>query len=295
MPCQCARYSRWRWSRRLPPLRSQWHIAAASARSWSSPISHPPTGRAPPRARGNVAGPQAAAEIHRPRHPAFHRARTGAEPPTPAAVGRIPGIELAIAMAYAREYLYGPMNFEAIRLHAPWNQPNVPLLVGSLVLLFFALIGARAVFAMPIALTANWIFRVTAVHSPAAYFRAVRKSLFALAALPVWIGAAILFFAIWPPAAAMQRVALMVVVGVLVVEKSLRWFRKIPFACSYLPGKANLHVRLGAYGAGSCLSPTKGWNWSFGPCTAPPASPSYSPSCWRRRFGRGAARSRRRE
>jgi putative ABC transport system permease protein len=173
------------------------------------------------------------------------------------------GIGLAIAMAYAREYLYGPMNFDAIRLHAPWNQPNVPFLVGSLVLLFFALIGARAVFAMPIALTANWIFRVTAVHSPAAYFRAVRKSLFALAALPVWIGAGILFFGIWPPVAALQHVALMVVVGVLVVEKSLRWFRKIPFACSYLPGKANLHVRLGAYGAGFLFVADKGVELEF--------------------------------
>jgi hypothetical protein len=28
----------------------------------------------------------------------------------------------------------------------------------------------------------------------------------------------------------------------------LRGFRKIPFACSYLPGKAKLHVTLGIYG-----------------------------------------------
>ena len=173
------------------------------------------------------------------------------------------GIGLAIALAYAREYFYGPSNFDEMRLHAPWNQPNVPFLAGSLVLLFFALVGARAVFAMPIALHANWVFRMTAVHSPAAYFRAVRRSLYVLAAAPVWIASAILFFTIWPATAALEHVALMLVVGTLVVEKSLRWFRKIPFACSYLPGKANLHIRLGAYGAGFLFVADKGVELEF--------------------------------
>ncbi len=173
------------------------------------------------------------------------------------------GIGLAIALAYAREYFYGPASFEAMRVHAPWNQPNVPFLAGSLVLLFFALIGARAIFAMPIALPANWVFRITAVHSPAAYFRAVRSSLFALAALPVCLVAAVLFFVIWPPLSAAEHLALMTVLAVLLVEKSLRWFRKIPFACSYLPGKANLHIRLGAYGTGFLFVADKGVELEF--------------------------------
>ena len=87
-----------------------------------------------------------------------------------------------------------------------WNQVNGPFLVGSLVMLAFAVIGARAVFAMPIALPANWIFRITAVHSPAAYFAAVRKSLFAVAAVPLWIAAAIVYIAIWPLAPALEHV-----------------------------------------------------------------------------------------
>ena len=36
--------------------------------------------------------------------------------------------------------------------------------------------------------------------------------------------------------------------GVILVERSLYGFRKIPFACSYLPGKANLKVKLSLYG-----------------------------------------------
>jgi len=116
------------------------------------------------------------------------------------------------------------------------------------VLLSFAVIGARAAFALPIALPANWIFRVTAVHNPAAYFAAVRKSLFALAAVPVWTASAIFYFGMWPGRPALEHLAVLVVVGILLVQGALYQFRKIPFACSYLPGKANLKTKLGICG-----------------------------------------------
>jgi hypothetical protein len=45
----------------------------------------------------------------------------------------------------------------------------------------------------------------------------------------------------------------MVVVGILTVEIALHRFRKIPFACSYLPGKAKIHTRLGTVGIGFLL------------------------------------------
>ena len=38
--------------------------------------------------------------------------------------------------------------------------------------------------------------------------------------------------------------------GYLMVQFSLKGFRKIPFACSYLPGKANLHLKIGLYAMG---------------------------------------------
>lgn len=154
------------------------------------------------------------------------------------------GIGLAIALAYTKGLLYG---YADEGNGARWYQLNEPLLVGSLVLLCFCVIGARAVFALPIALPANWIFRVTTVHSPAAYFAAVRKSLFALTAIPIWIASTILYFAIWPGRPALEHMIVLVLTGVLLVERSLYQFQKIPFACSYLPGKANLNVRLGLY------------------------------------------------
>ena len=150
------------------------------------------------------------------------------------------GAGLAIALTYSKSLLYG-------QSRAPWDQLNRPLLVGSLVLLSFAVIGVRAVFALPLALPANWIFRITAVHRPAAYFTAVRKSLLILTAVPVWMVSLILYFSIWPGRPALEHMLVLVAVGVLIVERSLYQLRKIPFACSYLPGGANLNVKLGIY------------------------------------------------
>ncbi len=122
-------------------------------------------------------------------------------------------------------------------------------MVTGFVLLLFAVIGTRAVFALPATLKANWVFRVTAVDSPRAYFMAVRKALYGLTAAPVWIAAAILYFAIWRPASAAAHLAVLRLVGMILVERSIRDFRKIPFTCGYLPGKADLTRKLGAAGA----------------------------------------------
>ena len=172
------------------------------------------------------------------------------------------GIALGIGLVYARDLIYGPSSIDA-QAAGPWNRPNGSFLGASLIALFFAVIGARAVFAMPIALRANWVFRLTAVHSPAAYFRAVRRSLYTVAALPVWLATAAALFVIWPARDAAQHVALLVVLGVLLVELSLHRFRKIPFACSYLPGRANLNVRLGTWGIGFLFVAAQGVNLEF--------------------------------
>lgn len=161
------------------------------------------------------------------------------------------GIGLAISLVYLKDLFYGYSSLtDDLGLDAEasshWNQVNIPFLVGTLILLFFSIVGTRAVFVMPIELRGNWAFRITAVHSPAAYFSAVRKALLALGAVPVWI-ASLILLVIWPPIEALEHLAVLILTGVLLLEISLYRFRKVPFTCSYLPGKSNLNVRLGAY------------------------------------------------
>jgi len=148
---------------------------------------------------------------------------------------------LAIAFAYARSYLYGYAD-------NPWNRANVPFIAASVVTLFMAIVGARAVYALPASQPASWVFRLTAVHPPVSYFAAIRKSMFVLVAGPVWIACAILYLSIWPSRPALEHLALLAALGVFIVQRALYRFRKIPFACSYLPGRANLHVRVYAFG-----------------------------------------------
>ncbi len=148
------------------------------------------------------------------------------------------GIALAIAAAYFKSALYG-------EARGQWFELNM---LASLVLLFFAVTGVRAVYALPMDLRANWIFRTTAVHAPMEYFAAARKSVFALAAAPVWLASAALYFTIWPGTAAAGHLIVMALAGVALVYGFTREFHKIPFACSYVPGKTNLKVRLSFYG-----------------------------------------------
>ncbi len=173
------------------------------------------------------------------------------------------GIALGIGLIYTRDLIYGPSSFEAMQVDAPWDRPNGSFLAASLIALFFAIVGARAVFAVPITLRANWVFRLTAIHSPGAYFRAVRRSLYWVAGLPVWIAAGAAFFSIWPAGDAAAHLALMIATGSLLVELLIYRFRKIPFACSYLPGKANLHVRLGTWGLGFLFLAAQGVHLEF--------------------------------
>lgn len=129
----------------------------------------------------------------------------------------------------------------------PWRQANVPLLVSSIVVIWFAVIGTRVVFAMPIELRANWIFRVTSTLGLPDCLKASRRSLFALAVVPVWtIWAAVLLW-LWPWRQAMGHLAILGLLGTILVEACLYGFHKIPFTCSYLPGKANVYYLFFAY------------------------------------------------
>jgi hypothetical protein len=152
------------------------------------------------------------------------------------------GAGFAIALAYAKGLVYGESS-------GAW-QMNAPLARGGLVVLCFAAIGVRMAFVLPTALRANWVFRITQASSAAEYFAAVRKAMYTAGVAPVWVAAAIVYLAIWPGRAALEHIAVLALVGIVLVERLLYGFRKIPFTCSYLPGKANLTVTLGLYAIG---------------------------------------------
>lgn len=149
------------------------------------------------------------------------------------------GIGGAIALACARAVLYG-------RARHHWNSMDGPLLIGSIIVLCFSMIGVRVVFTMPIALKANWTFRITTIRPTADYLKALRRALLVLAAFPIWVAAAALFVTIWPLPQAAGHLIVLVLLGEILADFCVHGLRKIPFTCSYLPGKANIHLAFGA-------------------------------------------------
>jgi hypothetical protein len=118
----------------------------------------------------------------------------------------------------------------------------LPVLVATILVMCFSIVGTRVVMAMPLDLRANWVFRVSAVQSAPKCLGATRRALLALSAVPVWAGSAALLFALWPWRLSAAHMGVLVAIGLLVAECCLYGFYKIPFTCSYLPGKGHLHL-----------------------------------------------------
>jgi hypothetical protein len=55
---------------------------------------------------------------------------------------------------------------------------------------------------------------------------------------PVWIGSAGVFLWTWPWQPAVGHLVALALLGMVLVELSLSGARKLPFTCSYLPGKS---------------------------------------------------------
>ncbi len=120
--------------------------------------------------------------------------------------------------------------------------PAVPLLAATIILMGFWVVGMRAVFSLPLDLPANWIFRVTPVRAGSNCVTAMRRSLWALSVAPAWGISAVVFLAMWPWRAAVEHLVLLAVLGLTLVEFCLEGTQKIPFTCSWLPGKSNFHI-----------------------------------------------------
>ncbi len=125
-----------------------------------------------------------------------------------------------------------------------------------LVLSFFALAGMRALFSIPVDLRANWMFRITEQAAPHETLGAVRKLMFIACILPAVLFAAPMYSFLWGSATGMRFAVLVLLILLIVLEKLMRDFRKLPFTCSYLPGKSNLKLKFTMYAVVFILTTT---------------------------------------
>ncbi|MBZ5620649.1 MAG: hypothetical protein LAQ69_18280 [Acidobacteriia bacterium] len=127
-------------------------------------------------------------------------------------------------------------------------KPGVPIVVLSsagllaipLTLSFFAVSGLRAAFNLPAELRANWIFQVCESEERAAHIRAARKWIVVMGIVPLFLLLAPFEFIFRGWALALIHLSFALVLSVLMLNLLLVWFRKIPFTCSYFPGKTSM-------------------------------------------------------
>jgi len=129
----------------------------------------------------------------------------------------------------------------------PWFAPNVPVIIASVLVFFAGIIGMRVVMSIPLELRANWIFQITPVRGGPATLLANRQALYLLGLVPVWTAAAILFFSLWTWRYAAGHLLVLALIGITLTEVCLSGFYKIPFTCSYLPGKSKAHMAFQAF------------------------------------------------
>ena len=121
------------------------------------------------------------------------------------------------------------------------------VLSAPMVFSFFLLSGMRYVFSIPVELRANWIFRVTETDSRDCLLDGVEKVVLTLGVAPILV--LMLPIHVWLLGGAVAAVHFVEggLLSLILMELVLFDFEKVPFTCSYLPGKRNVTQTLVLY------------------------------------------------
>lgn len=117
---------------------------------------------------------------------------------------------------------------------------SVDFLMGTLMMMCLAVLGLRSIFSLPVSLRANWVLQITQLRPAEDYLAATRRAVMVMATIPVWLTAAALSLCYRPWTLAAEHLVVLAVAGSIVTDAVLIGAEKIPFACSYLPGKTNV-------------------------------------------------------
>ncbi len=150
------------------------------------------------------------------------------------------GFFLAVGLILMALYMQAPAVVNESNHKA--NSVTVPFLIGTLIMMCVSVLGVRIVISVPVLLKANWIFQLTQTSPPQAYWQASRRALLIIAVVPVWIASAAVSFWIRGGWAGIIHLAVLGLFGAILVDFAMIKLHKLPFACSWMPGKANLLV-----------------------------------------------------
>ena len=149
---------------------------------------------------------------------------------------------LGIGLAFVTLFLNGAPELAGPTAGAAGERLAIPLIASTILLMGFWVAGARVVFSMPLQLRANWVFRVLPFRAGAYCLRGRRRALMLVSVLPAWLLSAALLLSFWSWKPATAHLGFLLCLGTVLAEFSADGVQRLPFTCSYLPGRSNLHL-----------------------------------------------------
>jgi hypothetical protein len=123
---------------------------------------------------------------------------------------------------------------------AGFATPGVVLLSAPLVIGFFALVGMRVALSIPVEPKASWIFRLCEPSDRSAAMDGVQTAMLVAGVVPMTFVALVSAGMLWGARLAVVHAGICFLMGWLLVEILMMGVAKIPFACSYLPGRSRI-------------------------------------------------------
>jgi hypothetical protein len=121
------------------------------------------------------------------------------------------------------------------------------LLSFPLMMSFFILVGLRFTFSVPADLNANWMFKIMDKQILELAFGGVHKVMLFAIMIPLLIIFVPCYLMIWDPRVVCLYITYVTMLSLILIELLLFRFEKLPFACSYIPGRANIKLLWPAY------------------------------------------------
>jgi hypothetical protein len=123
--------------------------------------------------------------------------------------------------------------------HGWWQDPAGPLLPAPIVLPLLLITGLRYAFTVPSDLRSNWLFQM-GCGNPSEYLAGARKAALLLTLAPLACVLLPVHLVLWGWIIGGLHVLFGIVMAAVLVEAQMAGLDKLPFTCSYVPGKANV-------------------------------------------------------
>jgi hypothetical protein len=151
--------------------------------------------------------------------------------------------KMRLAIFLAAGFAFGLILLASeVRNPVAFSPLDKTLLSIPMILTFFLLVGMRRVVNIPASLEANWVFRLTEEQSLQHYAAGLRKGIVFYFLLPLFVLVFVFYVILWGWEMGFLHSVFGFVTSVMLMECLYLKYRKIPFACAYLPGQAKVHI-----------------------------------------------------